>query len=255
MFMLFLMFSCSRLSAREGKVCHTSLATMKASVAHLVTRDNPGDTTHLWREVLMLEAVFYDTAHLGFNATVYFTDSSAEVSHDTIQIAYQLSNQKYRIMIDSTEIIQNDFYHLAVHNEHDLAVLSRPVGFGINLFHIRLIDSIFNRLYVQDLQTVDSAGYRKLSFAFKSGSPYTRYNILYDTTNYRIHQIDYRILKDPATPGATDNYQVRVVCSGYQTGAFNDSAFSTASYFIRKEGMYSLQAPYTNYQLINSLNQ
>ncbi len=225
------------------------------STGRLLAMDKPGDTTHLWREVLMLEAVFYDTAHLSFNAIVYFTDSSDEVSHDTIQIAYQLSNQKYRITLDSTEIIQNDFYHLAVHNEHDMLVLSRPVGFGINLFHIRLIDSIFNRLYVQDLQAVDSAGYRKLSFSFKSGSPYTRYNILYDTTNYHISQIDYRILKDPATPGATGNYQVRVVCSGYETGAFNDSAFSTGSYFIRKEGIYSLQAPYTSYQLINSLNQ
>jgi hypothetical protein len=199
--------------------------------------------------------VFYDTAHLSFNATVYFTDSSSEITHDTILVAYKLSKQKYRIIIDSTEIIQNDFYHLAIHNEHDMAILSRPVGFGINLFQIKLVDSIFNRLYVQDLHAVDSAGYRKLSFAFKSGSPYTQYDIIYDTTNYRIAGIEYKILKDTATPGATEHYRVRVVCSGYQTGTFNDSDFSTGSYFIRKEGIFSLMAPYANYQLINSLNQ
>jgi hypothetical protein len=223
--------------------------------SRLFAKDNPIDTANLWREILMLEAMFYDTTHLSFNTTVYFTDSSSEITHDTVLIAYKLSKQRYRVILDSTEIIQNDFYHLAVHNDRDIAILSKPIGFGINLFHFRLIDSIFNRLYVQNLHAVDSAGYRKLSFSFKSGSPYAQYDILYDTTNYRISSIEYKILKDPETPGATDHYKVRIVCSGYQTGTFNDSVFSTNSYFIRKQGIYSLVAPYTGYQLINSLNQ
>lgn len=222
------------------------------STDKLSARDNPIDTSILWREFVMLEAVFHDTTHLSFNSTIYFIDSASVVTRDTLQVAYKLSNQKYKIVTDSTEIIQNDFYHVAVHNDQGLVILNRPIGFGINLFQTHLMDTLFNRLFVQGLHATDSAGYRKLSFQFKTGSPFSRYEILYDTTNYHISRIEYRILKDPATPGVTDNYQVRVVCSDYTSGTFNDTAFSTSSYFIRKQGIVNLLSPYAGYELINN---
>ena len=215
----------------------------------------PIDTTRLWRELLKLEAVFRDTTHLGFNATIYLTDVDTETIHDTIQMTYKLSKQKYRIEMDSTTIVQNDFYHLTIYDEQDMAVLSRPVGFGLNLFQLNLTDTLFNRLHIERLHATDSAGYRKLSLQFKTESPYTQYEILYDTSNYHVSRIEYDLKKDPFTPGSTDHYHIKIVCSGYQTGAFTDSVFSTNGYFIRKEGLYSLLGDYTSYQLINSLNQ
>jgi hypothetical protein len=217
--------------------------------------DNPIDTTNLWREFFNLKAVFRDTTHLGFNATIYFADVDTATTYDTIQIAYKLSNQKYRIEMDSTIIVQNDFYNLAIYNEQDMAVLTRPVEFGVNLFHVKLADPEFGQLHIERLHATDSAGYRKLSFEFVTESPYTQYDILYDTSNYHISRIDYELKKDPFTPGSTDHYHIQVVCSDYQTGTFNDSAFSTNSYFIRKQGVISLLSPYTSYELINSLNQ
>jgi hypothetical protein len=217
---------------------------------------NPIDTSNLWREMLKLEGVFRDTTHLGFNATFYLTDVDTTTNRDTIQIVYKVSNQKFKIVLDSTMIIQNDFYRVAVYDEQDVMMLTKPVQFGLNLFHVNLTDSQFNRLYVQALHATDSAGYRKLSFQFKSGSPFTQYEILYDTTNYRINRIEYNVKKNIYTSGSPDYYyHVRIVCSGYQTGTFTDSVFSMGAYFIRKEGIYSLVAPYTSYQLINSLNQ
>ena len=40
-----------------------------------------------------------------------------------------------------------------------------------------------------------------------------------------------------------------------QTGQFNDSVFSTDGYFIRKQGICSMVAPYTSYTIKNLLNQ
>lgn len=222
-----------------------------------IARNNPIDTSafYLWREFMKLEAVFRDTTHLGFNATIYFTDVDTVTTADTMQMTYKLSNQKYNIEMDSTVIVQNDFYNLAIYNEQGMAVLTRPVTFGVNLFHVKLADPAFSQLHIERLHATDSAGYRKLSFEFKTQSPYTQYDILYDTSTYQISRIDYELKKDPFAPGSTTHYHIQVVCSGYQTGLFNDSVFSTSSYFIRKEGIYSLQAPYTGYELINSLNQ
>ncbi|OQP52820.1 hypothetical protein A4H97_24280 [Niastella yeongjuensis] len=216
---------------------------------------NPIDTSNLWREILKLEAVFLDTSHLGFNATIYFADVDTVTVRDTIQAVYKLSKQKYRIEMDSTVIVQNDFYHLTIYKEQDIAILNRPVQFGINLFQVKLIDPDFSQFHIQRLHATDSAGYRKLSVDFKTGSPYTQYEILYDTSNYHISRVEYDLKKDLVTPGATDHYNVRIVCSGYQTGTFNDTVFSTNNYFIRKEGTINLQPPYTSYELINSLNQ
>ena len=216
---------------------------------------NPIDTSNLWQEVLKLEAVFQDTTHLGFNATMYLIDVDTATTLDTIQVTYKLSNQKYRIEMDSTIIVQNDFYHLTIYNEQDIVILNRPVQFGINLFQAKLTDPDFSQLHIERLHATDSSKYRKLSVEFKTGSPYTQYEILYDTTNYHISRVEYDLKKDLVTPGSTDHYHVRVVCSGYQTGTFNDTVFSTNPYFIRKEGVYNLQAPYTSYELINSLNQ
>lgn len=217
--------------------------------------DNPIDTSNLWREMLKLEAVFRDTTHLGFNATVYLTDVDNVVTYDTMQISYKLSKQRYKIEMDSTIIIQNDFYHLAIYNEQDIAILTKPMQFGLNLLHVNLADSLFSRLNIHSLHASDSANYRKLSFQFNTGSPYTQYEILYDTTNYRISRIEYEVKKDPFNSGSTDHYHVKIVCSSYQTGAFTDSVFSTNGYFTRKQGIYSLVVPYTSYQFINSLNQ
>ena len=215
---------------------------------------NPIDTTMLWREMLKLEAVFRDTTHLAFNSTIYLTDVDTATVYDTLEVSYKLSKQRYRVEMDSTMILQNDFYHVALYNEQDLIMLSRPVPFGINLFQAKLTDPAFSQLHIQRLHATDSAGYRKLSFEFKTGSPYTQYDIIYDTTNYRISKVEYEIKKDLVTPGSTDHYHVRIECSGYQTGTFTDSVFSTNPYFNRINGVFNLLPPYSNYGFINSLN-
>lgn len=217
---------------------------------------NPLDTSNLWRELAKLEALFRDTTHLSFNATYYLTDVDTTTTHDTVAISYKVSNQKYKIVLDSTTIVQNDFYQIALFDEQEVAMLTRPVSFGLNLFHLKLTDPQFSQLYIQSLHATDSSGYRKLSFQFKTGSPYSQYDVVYDTTNYRISRIEYNVKKNIYVPGAPDYYyHINIAFSGYQTGAFTDSVFSMSNYFTRKQGIYALVAPYTSYQLINSLNQ
>lgn len=232
LFLFVLLFSTSRLSAR-----------------------NLSDTMELWRELSRLEAVFRDTTHLAFTGTYYLTDVDTTTSYDTAQIAYKVSKQRYKIVMDSTTIVQNDFYNLAVYSEQHIAVLNRAIHFGLNLLHINLADSIFSQLNIQSLQKTDSLVYRKLSFQFKTGSPYTQFDITYDTTSYHISRIEYDVKKDPYNSSSTHHYHVKLVCSGYQTGTFNDSVFSTTGYFIHKQGMYYLVAPYTSYRLVNSINE
>jgi hypothetical protein len=177
--------------------------------------------------------------------------------HDTLQMAFKMSRQKFWITMDSSEIVQGSFYNVAVYNNQELIVLTTPVVTEQQIFHANLTDPAFNRQYVQTLSLSDSGAYRKLSFVFKSGSPYEQYEIVYDTTAYHISRIKYRVKKNEygTTPPFNHYYVGNIYCTNYQSGTFTDSVFSTDRFFYRKEGIFNLVSPYTDYKLVNYLNQ
>jgi len=214
---------------------------------------NPADTSNLWREIIKIEAVFHDTTHLSFNATFYLKDVDTVTVLDTLAGTYKTSGDKYYFSLDSTVIIQNDFYHLTLYTDQKLAILTRPNTFGLNLFQVNLNDPAFTQMHVNYLHSTDSGAYRKISFYFKTGSPYRQLDVVYDTASHHISSVEYDIKKNQYDGTTPDHYyHVKAVCTSYTTGAFNDTAFSMAPYFIRKNGIYSLVSPYGSYQLINN---
>jgi hypothetical protein len=211
------------------------------------------DTANPWRELIYIEAVFRDTTHLSFNATFYLTDVDTVTVRDTLAGTYKISKNKYYIGIDSTVIVQNDFYHLTLYTDQHLAILNRPSVFGLNLFQVNLTDPVFNQTHVDYLHETDSGAYRKISFQFKTGSPYRQFDIIYDTASHHITSVEYDIKKNLYDGTTPDHYyHMRAICTSYQTGTFTDAAFSMTPYFIRKNGIYSLVSPYGSYQLINN---
>jgi hypothetical protein len=210
-------------------------------------------------ELVKLRMVLTDTAHMSFDALFYFENVDSITVRDTMHMAYQINKNQYHIVVnDSLEVVQNIFYNLVLYHDRDMAILSKPVNLVKYLFHANLLDGNFNRLFISGLKVSETGSFRKLSYQFKPGCPYEKYEIFYDPATYRINKIQYQMRKDPfsSTPAtANDRYLVNIQFSNYQTGLFNDSVFSTDTYFVRRQGLFQMTTPYSGYELINSLNQ
>jgi hypothetical protein len=217
------------------------------------------DSLFASREMARLQQVLQDTTHLSFTAMFCFEQVDSATVRDTMHLSYQVSQYRFHIVIDdSLEVVQNDFYNLALYHDRDMAVLSQPVDLVKYLFNVNVTDTAFYRTYINNITVTDTGSYRKLSYQFKTGSPFEKYDILYDPASYRIHKILYQIKTHPFAAGpplSNYRYYANILFNNYQTGAFGDQVFSTDPYFIQKRGLYNMVAPYTHYELINSLNQ
>lgn len=215
------------------------------------------DVFYCSREINRIEMVYNDTAHVSFQAGFAITFSDATT--DTVNYHYKVSNYKMHLEAsDSTEFIQNNMYNLALNHNRRSAVISRPTDVFKYLLHVNVTNQSFYKSLVTGMAIADTGGYKKLSYIFKESSPYRNYDILYDAATYRIHAIQYSFNMggaESAPGGSKVPFYVTISFSNYQTGLFTDDAFSTNGYFTRKQGVCNMVAPYTSYQLINSLNQ
>ena len=205
------------------------------------------------RELMRIEHAMNDTTHLSFQATCYmhFNNGTSE----TYTYDYKMSKDKLRMWgSDSIEIIQNDFFSLAVKNHQKKAELSWSRDVLNYILRINVHSNSFYEKFVSNRSFVDSGDYRILSYHFKTG-PYRYYDIVYSKKTSRIASIRYSFGgTKTSSPDGPFPYTVNVQFSNYQTGGFNDSVFNTDPWFLRKNGVYYMVAPYENYTLINSLN-
>lgn len=215
------------------------------------------DVFNCSRELNRIKMVYNDTARVSFQAVYAITFNDA--TNDTVHYQYKVCNYKMHLQAsDSTEIVQNNMYNLTLHHNRHRAVVSRPAAIFKYLLQVNVTDYSFYKLFVTGMAMADTGSYKKLSYIFKEHSPYRTYDIIYDTATYRIHAIQYSFNiggAESAPSGSKMPFYVSILFSNYQTGLFTDDAFSTNEYFIRKQGICHMVAPYTSYQLINSLNQ
>jgi hypothetical protein len=208
------------------------------------------------REMNHLKMMVKDTTHTSFQGeyVIIFNDATKDSVHYQFRIS---KNRIHREASDSTEIIQNNMYNLTVHHDQDRAVISRPVDVFRYISNVNITDASFYQSLVSGMTITDTGSYRKFSLSFKAASPYRSYDIIYDPANYRIQAIQYSFNISGSTTSGSSRmpFRATITFSNYQTGSFTDSAFSTNRYFIRKQGICNMVAPYTSYQLINSLNQ
>lgn len=216
-----------------------------------------GNTFYCFGQMARIGAALKDTAHVSFQ--VEHITSFNDGTKDTLLCQYKVSGNKVHLLSrDSTEFIQNSLVSLTVRHNQQRAVLSKPLELFKYVLHVSLTDPSFYKTFVTGMAVTDTGGYKKLSYLFKPASPYRGYDIIYDSTTYRIHAIQYsfNISGSGSTPvGSKMPFQVTMRFSNYQTGLFTGTMFSTDGYFIRKKGVCSMVPPYTSYQIKNSLNQ
>ncbi|THU30795.1 hypothetical protein FAM09_29790 [Niastella caeni] len=215
------------------------------------------NTFYCFRELMHVQQVLKDTAHVSFDAEYVITFNDATI--DTVLYQYKVSGNKVHVTAsDSTEFIQNSLYNLLLQHNRHLAVLYKPVELFKYVLHANLTDPSFHESLVSGMAVADTGGYKKLSYNFKPASPYQQYDIIYDSTTYRMHAIQYSFNLNgsgAAPSGSKLPFHVTILFSNYQTGLFTDSVFSTSAYITWSKGNCTMAAPYAGYQLINSLNQ
>jgi len=212
---------------------------------------------YCYRELSQIKRMFSDTNHVSFQTRYVSTYNDA--TSDTIQYQYKVNGDRLLLeSSDSANIIQNEQYNLSVNHAYHRAIVSRPGDIFKYVAQVRITDPSFKRSFVTGMVVTDTGSYRKLSYTFKPASPYRSYDIIYDRVTYRIQAIQYRVNMGGEGSTASSSkmpYYVTILFSNYQTGLFTDSAFSTDGYFIRKQGICNMVAPYTSYQIKNLLNQ
>jgi hypothetical protein len=207
-------------------------------------------------ELIKLMKMFSDTPHVSFQVQLVTTykDSTSR----TVFYQYKVGGSKMALTgSDSTGIIQNEQYGFKINHARHEGIVTVPVDVFNYVARVKLLDNKFYTSYVAGMALSDTAGYKKLSFRFKPASTYRSYDIVYDKTTRRIQFIQYSVNLNGARVSATGAgmYEVTMTFSNYQTGQFNDSVFSTDGYFIRKQGICNMVAPYTSYTIKNLLNQ
>ncbi|AEV99207.1 hypothetical protein A4D02_35575 [Niastella koreensis] len=208
------------------------------------------------QELIKLTKMFSDTPHVSFRVQEVTTYKNG--TNRTVVYQYKVGGEKMMCEgSDSTTIIQNEQCSFRINHARHEAEVTVPVEVFKYVARVKILDPSFYASYIAGMTLADTAGYGKLSFRFKPASIYRSYDIIYDKTTHRIQSIQYSVNLNGARISASGAgmYDVTMTFSNYQTGQFDDSVFSTDSYFIRKQGICNMVAPYTSYTIKNLLNQ
>jgi hypothetical protein len=210
-------------------------------------------------ELAMIHAFYGDTARKSFQCTYFMQDIDSVTTHDTLIGYYKMHNEKFWIVLDSVESLQDDYYTMTAYHNDSMVFVQRREDFAHRLTHVNLYDPTLRNKFVDSITVQDStASLRKLKFHFKSGAPYVRYEILYDTA-HKIISINYSVRKYPYADiefiRAYYFLNVRMDFTNYQFSGFTDDVFNTTRFAGRENGEFKLTVPYAQYILVNSMNQ
>jgi hypothetical protein len=238
---------------QQGALCVSLLLTLACftkAAAQTVT-----DAFECSRQLARLRAVFNDTVYCSFTATAYIRYNNGQ--KDTTRYRYQSGNHRLHLVTDdSTETVQNEYYNLSLNHRYKTAMLTQASDPFKYVLQVDVLNYDFYKTFVTGRLVSDTGSYKKLSHQFKAASPYKQYEIVYDPVTFRIRSIQYCYGNGTsATPNSRTPFYVTVLFDNYQTGGFTDAVFSTDPYFLRKNGVFNMVAPYANYTLTNSINQ
>ena len=234
------------------------LAALLVMVSLVKATGQPDANTFLAsRELMNIKRTLQDTIHKSFEAT--YVNAYNDGTSNTIHYQYRVcGNRMHVVSDDSSEFIQSGLYNLRLRHNRQQAILSPPVDIFKYILQVDVMGASFNSSFVSGMAVADTGGYKKLSYLFKPASPYRQYDIIYDKTSYLIQAIQYSFNTTGAVAapaGSKMPFTVTISFGNYQAAGFTDSAFSTDSYFTWSKGKAGMVAPYTSYQLINTLNR
>lgn len=207
------------------------------------------------KQLIRLQVALNDTTRRSFDATSIISYNNA--TKDTVHYHYKTwSGQLHMIADDSTEIVQNRDYRLWINHHNEQAKLFKATALFRLIAQVDILDHGFYQTFVSSCSLTDTGSYKKITWQFKAASPYRQYDIIYDSATCRIQSIHY-CYGGPTggSAGCHTPYHVTVTFSNYQTGGFTNTEFSLDPFCERKNGKFSMTAPYYTYNLSNTANQ
>lgn len=216
--------------------------------------DRP-DTANPFFEINRVMGTMATGNHISFNTIYYYEDSdSAGITRDTISGIYKINGQNYYATMDSTVVIQNNFYNVTIDKKDSSIIIASPKTIFTTVMTNDILNPVLQSSYVSKILLTDSATTRKLSFVFNDISPYSTYEFLYDTVSYNMISVKYILKHYGPTAGVGSYYtQIRVVFNTYQTNVFTDDVFDTSSYLARVNGVFTGVLSYSGYTIFNQV--
>lgn len=215
------------------------------------------DSVKYINDLFRVEKAYSDTTYLKFKITYYYEEWDTHgPTRDTLTGVYQLHGDKMYFNMDSVLMIQNEQFRIVVYNLDSMMEVSTPKQLYTKIFQSDLYDTLFRQLNIQNVVLTDTGASRKLSFKFHPYSPYVSYDLIYDTTNYRLTHVMYMIKKGIVETGPgvipSQYVSIKIVFSNYDTAAFSDSIYGSSQFFTRQNGVFVVVSPYNGFELINT---
>jgi hypothetical protein len=208
-------------------------------------------------ECMNINKTYTNTPYLSFNTRYkYSFESTPTVIEDSSFGVYKVNQYKYWGQIDSVEFMQNDSFAITLFREERTMALGTANYKFNQTLPLAYWDSLFLQNERFSYATGVDAGLKKITVNYNAGLPYKKFEMWYDSVNYRISRIRYVISEYASEP---DFYSlpspgqygiVDMEFYNYQTGLFSDNVFRTASYVLALgNNTYSPATAYSTYQL------
>lgn len=222
-----------------------------------------GDTTYN-KEIVRLERFFYLDVFLFTVQTNYYELDSTGNHYDTLKLTYLLHDDSIQVIGPNMEMMQNDQFRIFVNTEDSTMQVENPKPFINDMLKLNLTESEFIKTYTSGYSITDSSNIRTMKIQFKPSSPVFAYTIIYDTVNYQIKTINYK-LKKCNCDGPSNEMLAYALPGGYISITLsyvfahdpipvNDS-FQTSRYIISRGGKFEPVAPFENFELINLVTE
>lgn len=202
-------------------------------------------------EMIKIKTLAADADNLSFDLKILSKqkDSTGQYVTDTIKGFYKINKNNYWGMLDSVELVQNSEYSVAIYGDDKLIFVQKPKAAYNNIVTNDFLNSSLMRNEADKLSlSNDSGNVRKLSIVFKPASQYLNFDVYYDNTTYKISKVIYKI-KD-----GIDYIQVTYLFSNYQVNTIDPLLFDSRKYFTANGSQLVVTSTYSNYELVNGLN-
>lgn len=203
-------------------------------------------------EIRNIAEAYRQVPDLSFDVVFKYADSASQNSIlEQMNGSYKIKSGKYRVMIDSTEIVQGSSYKVTIsYYNKVIAVLPRQQY--ANVMQLPFLDSLFRTQNVDSMRvTISNDSTRKLQMFFNPGSQYSGFSISYNLHSYLLHSITY-FVKMPAIEGETGSgvSMIKVIFSNYSRQVIDENYFREGQFIYKQGDQFLAQSPYEGFQLM-----
>jgi hypothetical protein len=204
----------------------------------------------------------YSAGPVSFTATyIHERSDSSGVRTDTLTGQYKINGNKYWLLLDGVEQVQDDTLNVSVYPYDSSIYVNAALPMHGKVLSIDMFDELFTQMQVSHYTMIDSAGLKKINIQFQPNSLYQYYTFCIGATTKDPVQVSYKVGIAPysLTPTSPlinppyDKYTINF--AGIQYTAFSQDIFSTGRVIKLKNGGYEPQAAYSGYGLVDQVTE